>query len=36
MIDTREIHPMTDFLRNHKSHVARLKETRKPVVLTIK
>jgi PHD/YefM family antitoxin component YafN of YafNO toxin-antitoxin module len=35
MIDTREIHPMTDFLRNHKSHITRLKETRKPEVLTV-
>ncbi len=35
MLDTRQIHPMTDFLRNHKSHVARLKETRKPEVLTV-
>ena len=26
---------MTDFLRNHKSHVARLKETRKPEILTV-
>jgi len=26
---------MTDFLRNHKSHITRLKETRKPEVLTV-
>ena len=26
---------MTDFLRNHKQHVARLKETRVPEVLTV-
>ncbi|MGI4788218.1 MAG: type II toxin-antitoxin system Phd/YefM family antitoxin [Janthinobacterium lividum] len=26
---------MSDFLRNHKSHVARLKETRVPEVLTV-
>ena len=26
---------MSDFLRNHKAHVARLKETRTPEVLTI-
>ena len=35
MLDTRQIHPMTDFLRNHKSHVQRLKQTRKPEVLTV-
>ena len=35
MLDTRQIHPMSDFLRNHKAHVARLKETRTPEVLTI-
>ena len=31
----REIHPLTDFLRNHKAHVARLKETHAPEVLTV-
>lgn len=35
MIDTRQIHPLTDFLRNHKAHVARLKETGTPEVLTV-
>lgn len=35
MLDTRQIHPLTDFLRNHKAHVARLKETRIPEVLTV-
>ena len=35
MLDTRQIHSMSDFLRNHKAHVARLKETRTPEVLTI-
>jgi len=35
MLDTRQIHPMSDFLRNHKVHVARLKETRTPEVLTV-
>ncbi len=34
MLDIRQIHPLTDFLRNHKAHVARLKETRTPDVLT--
>ena len=35
MLDTRQIHPLTDFLRNHKVHRARLKETRMPEVLTV-
>ncbi len=35
MLDAREIHPLTDFLRNHKAHVMRLKETHTPEVLTI-
>jgi PHD/YefM family antitoxin component YafN of YafNO toxin-antitoxin module len=35
MIDARQIHPLTDFLRNHKTHVNRLKKTRSPEVLTI-
>ena len=35
MLDTRQIHPLTDFLRNHKAHLARLKETRTPEVLTV-
>lgn len=35
MLDTREIHPLTDFLRNHKMHVTRLKETHSPEVLTV-
>lgn len=35
MLDTRQIHSMSDFIRNHKVHVARLKETRAPEVLTI-
>ncbi len=35
MLDTRQIHPMSDFLRNHKAHVARMKETRTPEVLTV-
>ena len=30
MLDTREIHSLTHFLRNHKAHVARLKETQAP------
>ena len=35
MIDTRQISSLTDFLRNHKVHLSRLKETRKPEVLTV-
>jgi hypothetical protein len=35
MLDTREIHSLTDFLRNHKAHVARLKATQIPEVLTV-
>lgn len=35
MLDTRQIYSMSDFLRNHKAHVARLKETRIPEALTV-
>ena len=35
MLDTRQIHLLTGFLRNHKAHMARLKETRTPEVLTV-
>jgi hypothetical protein len=35
MLDTREIHPLTDFLRNHKAHVVRLRKTKAPEVLTV-
>jgi PHD/YefM family antitoxin component YafN of YafNO toxin-antitoxin module len=35
MLDAREIHPLTDFLRNHRAHVARLKKTRVPEILTV-
>ena len=35
MLDTRQIHPLTDFLRNHKAHLARLKETKTPEILTV-
>jgi PHD/YefM family antitoxin component YafN of YafNO toxin-antitoxin module len=35
MLDAREIHPLTGFLRNHKAHMARLKETHAPEVLTV-
>ena len=35
MLDTRSIHSLTDFLRNHKTHLMRLKETKTPEVLTV-
>jgi len=35
MLDTRNVHPLTDFLRNHKAHVTWLKKTRAPEVLTV-
>lgn len=35
MLSTRDIYSLTDFLRNHKVHVARLKETQSAEVLTV-
>jgi len=35
MLDIRHTHPLTDFLRNHKTHVERLKETGTPELLTV-
>ena len=35
MLDTRQIHPLSDFVRDAEAHVARLKETRTPEVLTV-
>ena len=35
MVDTGSIHSLTDFLRNHKLHMARLKESRRPAILTV-
>lgn len=35
MLDLRQIHSLTDFLRNHKEHVHRLKESQRAEVLTI-
>ncbi len=35
MIDARDIHSLTDFLRNHKEHIARLKVSKAPEVLTV-
>jgi prevent-host-death family protein len=36
MVDLRQVFSLTDFLRHHKEHVARLECNRKPVVLTVK
>ena len=36
MLDLRQVFSVTDFLRNHKELIARVTETRKPVVLTVK
>lgn len=36
MLDLREIFSLTDFLRNHKQHVAHLYESKNPIVLTVK
>ena len=35
MIDTRHIYPLSDFVRNAEAYIARLKETKKPLVLTV-
>lgn len=35
MIDLADIHPLTDFLRNHKEHLAKLKRAGRPEVLTV-
>ena len=36
MLDLRQVFSLTDFLRNHKELIARVTETRKPVILTVK
>ena len=36
MLDLRRVFSLTDFLRNHKEHIARLVETKAPIVLTVK
>jgi prevent-host-death family protein len=36
MLDLREVFSVTDFLRNHREHIAKLQESGKPVVLTVK
>jgi len=35
MLDIRQIHSLTDFIRNHKAHLQRLKETHTPEILTV-
>jgi hypothetical protein len=35
MLGTEQTHPLSDFLQDHRSYVARLKETRTPEVLTV-
>ncbi len=35
MINLRNIHPLTDFLRNTRAHVQRMKESGEPEVLTV-
>jgi PHD/YefM family antitoxin component YafN of YafNO toxin-antitoxin module len=34
-LNLKDIYPLTDFLRNTKTHVARLKRTKSPMVLTV-
>ena len=35
MVDLREVRSLSDFKRNAKEHMARMKATKKPVVLTV-
>ncbi len=35
MLNLNDIHPLTGFLRDHKAHLERLKETGRPAVLTV-
>lgn len=35
MVQPTDIHSLTDFLRNHKKHIARLKRKGRPEVLTV-
>jgi PHD/YefM family antitoxin component YafN of YafNO toxin-antitoxin module len=35
MIDLNEIHSLSDFQRNARAHIARIKQTGKPLVLTV-
>ncbi|MDE1162753.1 MAG: type II toxin-antitoxin system prevent-host-death family antitoxin [Acidobacteriaceae bacterium] len=34
-IDVRDIHSVTDFQRNAKAHISRLRKTKSPMVLTV-
>ena len=35
MIQFKDIHPLTDFLRNHREHIDRLKKAGRPELLTV-
>ena len=35
MLDTRNIYPLSDFQRNAKDFISQLKESKKPIVLTV-
>lgn len=35
MIDLKQIHPVTDFVRNYKAFLGRIQETGRPEVLTV-
>jgi len=34
-LDLTEVHSLTDFLRNTKSHMSRMKRSKRPLVLTV-
>lgn len=34
-VDVNRIHPVTDFVRNYKSYLSRIRDTRRPEVLTV-
>ena len=34
-LDLSQIHPVSDFVRNYKMYLSRIKETRRPEVLTV-
>jgi len=36
MLDLREVLTVTDFLRNHKRLIAKVTESRRPLILTVK
>lgn len=35
MLNLKDIHPLTSFLRDHKAHIERIEKTRRPEVLTV-